>query len=131
MVIWHPEETAGIVWHYTYLIMVLDFITAHLALLSELLILVVLLFAFIIFAGVLIARLDRLSVEDGIYFAFVTALTIGFGDFVPKSRGARSLSIILATIGIVIFGIIVSVTVHALDVAIESAGLTAPAATTD
>ena len=109
--------------------MVLDFINAHLTLLGELIILIMLLFALIIVAGVLIARLDRLSVEDGVYFAFVTALTIGFGDFVPKSRGARLLSIFLATIGIVIFGIIVSVTVHALDLAIESASVTAPAPT--
>lgn len=111
--------------------MVLEFINAHLTLLSELLVLILLLFGFIVFAGILIARLDKLSTEDGVYFAFVTALTIGFGDFVPKSRGARLLSIILATIGIVIFGIIVSVTVHALDLAIESARATAAVAATN
>lgn len=108
--------------------MVLEFISAHLTLLGELLVLILLLFAFIVLAGILIARLDKLTIEDGVYFAFVTALTIGFGDFVPKTRGARLLSITLATIGIVIFGIIVSVTVHALDLAIESARTTTPGA---
>mgnify|MGYP001812282471 CR=1 len=109
--------------------MVLDFINAHLTLLGELIMLMIALFVLIVIAGFVIARFDRLSVEDGVYFAFVTALTIGFGDFVPKSRGARILTIVLATIGIVIFGIIVSVTVHALDLAIESAAVTTSAPT--
>ncbi len=107
----------------------IHFLHAHANLVLELGALIIGLIAFVIVAGVLIARLDGISTEDGIYFAFITALTVGFGDFVPRSRGARTLSVILATIGIVIFGIIVSVTVHALDIAIE-ASRTSGAATT-
>lgn len=109
--------------------MVIHFLVAHSTLVLELGALIIGLIAFVIAAGVLIARLDGIDVEDGIYFAFITALTVGFGDFVPKSRGAKTLSVILATIGIVIFGIIVSVTVHALDIAIEASRMDGGAAT--
>lgn len=110
--------------------MALDFLFAHANLLVELGALIVGLILIVVLSGLLIARLDGLSAEDGIYFAFVTALTVGFGDFVPRSRGARLLSILLAIIGIVIFGIIVSVTVHALDIAIDASPASGNAATT-
>lgn len=101
--------------------MLSDFIAAHLVLVTELMLLFVALIGLVFCAGLAIAKLDGIAVEDGVYFAFITALTVGFGDFVPKSRGSRILAVLLALVGIIIAGVIVSVTVHALDIAIESA----------
>ncbi len=101
--------------------MLFDFIAAHLTLVTELVGLFIVLLILVFAAGVAIAKLDGIAVEDGVYFAFITALTVGFGDFVPRSRGSKILAVLLALIGIIIAGVIVSVTVHALDIAIESA----------
>ena len=65
-----------------------EFLAAHLGLLYELSGVIVILVAVIGVAGALISRLDRIPLEDGIYFAFITAFTVGFGDVAPRSRGA-------------------------------------------
>jgi voltage-gated potassium channel len=54
--------------------------------------------------------------------AFITALTVGFGDVAPRSRGARVVSVILAFLGLILVGILVAVSVHALDIALKSGG---------
>ena len=95
--------------------MVFDFVQVHWALLSELALLFLLLAGAIVVAGILVAKLDGLPIEDGIYFACITALTVGFGDLCPQSRGARIISVILALLGLLIVGILVAVSVHALD----------------
>ncbi len=99
--------------------MLYDFLHAHWLLISEFLILLLVLLALVTVSGMAMARFDGLSAEDGIYFAFITALTIGFGDFVPKSRASRVIAILLALLGLVIVGILVAVAVHAVDYALE------------
>lgn len=101
--------------------MVQDFLQHHWLLLAEFGEVLLVLAIIIVVAGILIARFDGISNEDGIYFAFVTALTIGFGDLVPRSRGARIVSILLAVIGLIMIGIVVAVSVHALDLALGPA----------
>jgi Na+/H+ antiporter NhaC len=91
------------------------FIIAHLQLLYELGGVLVILLVIILLSGVLVARFDKMPVEDAIYFAFVTALTVGFGDVTPRSRGARFITVFLAFLGVVLVGIVVAIAVHALD----------------
>ena len=98
--------------------MVLDFINAHLELVSELAGLMLVLGVVVTFGGALIARFDGISLGNGIYFAFITALTVGFGDLVPKSGAAKIITIILALIGLIVLGIVVAVSTHALDIAL-------------
>ena len=99
--------------------MALDFLQAHWTLLTELASLFLLLVGIIAIAGVLVAKLDGIPVEDGIYFACITALTVGFGDLTPKSRGARAIAVLLAFVGLLVVGIVVAVSVHALDLVIS------------
>ena len=79
--------------------------------------------AIICLAGVLISRFDALPLSDAIYFAFITAFTVGFGDVTPKSRGARIVTVVLAFLGVILVGIAVAVAVHALEMAMEGRGL--------
>ncbi len=79
--------------------MVREFFTAHAGLLGELAGVLVIIVFVIVVAGAAIARFDRASLEEGIYLAFITAFTVGFGDIAPKSRGARIVSVILAFLG--------------------------------
>ena len=99
--------------------MVQDFLAAHVGLLYEFSGVFLGLFFVIILSGILISRFDHVSLEDSIYFAFITALTVGFGDVTPKSRGARVVSIFLAFLGLILVGIAVAVAVHALDFALD------------
>ena len=99
--------------------MVGDFLNSHWQLITELAGLFLALAVLVVLAGMLIAKFDKISLEDGIYFAFITALTVGFGDIIPKSRVTRVISIILALLGLVLVGILVAVSVHALDIALK------------
>ena len=99
-----------------------EFLAAHLGLLYELGGVIVILVAVIGVAGVLISRFDRISLEDAIYFAFITAFTVGFGDVAPRSRGARVVTVLLALFGLILVGVVVAVAVHALDIVLTARG---------
>lgn len=73
--------------------------------------------ALLVFMGILgffVGRLEGWRVADGLYFAFVTGLTIGYGDLVPKHMLARLLALVIGMIGIVLTGLVVAVSVNAL-----------------
>ena len=44
--------------------------------------------------GLLIGFIEGWSVGDAVYFAFVTGLTIGYGDIVPRQALTRALAIV-------------------------------------
>ena len=100
--------------------MVQEFVTIHIGLLAELAGLLALIAVVIVAAGVVIARLDGVPLGEAIYFAFITAFTVGFGDIAPKSRGARFISVLLAFMGVVLTGVFVAVAVHALGAVLNS-----------
>ncbi len=79
--------------------------------------------ALVCLAGALISRFDTISLEDGIYFAFVTALTIGFGDITPTTRASRVLTVLLALLGVFFTGIAVAIAVHALSIALKAGAI--------
>ncbi len=69
----------------------------------------------LIFAGaVSIAATEKIPMGDAIYFAFVTGLTIGYGDIVAHSVTGRVVSVLLGLVGILFTGLIVAVAVHAM-----------------
>ena len=103
--------------------MLQEFVTAHIGLLYELGGVFVVFAAVICLAGVLISRFDAVPLEDAIYFAFITAFTVGLGDVTPKSRGARIVTIVLAFFGVILVGIAIAVAVHALDIVLKARAL--------
>lgn len=64
--------------------------------------------------GVVIGRLEEWRLVDAFYFTFVTGLTIGYGDLVPKHTSARVLAVVIGFTGIVLTGLVAAVTVQAL-----------------
>jgi hypothetical protein len=50
--------------------------------------------------GLLVCWIEGWRVFDGLYFAFVTGLTVGYGDLVPKHHLSRVLAIIIGFTGI-------------------------------
>jgi CBS domain containing-hemolysin-like protein len=72
------------------------------------------LLVFIIGLGLIIGLLEGWSVQESVYFSFVTGLTIGYGDLAPKSLFARVLAIFIGMCGIILTGLVAAVAVEAL-----------------
>ncbi|MBS0451485.1 MAG: two pore domain potassium channel family protein [Proteobacteria bacterium] len=71
--------------------------------------------------GLAVAGLEGWPLSDGLYFSFVTGLTVGYGDLVPKTGGGRVLAMSIGLGGIVLTGFVVAVAVEALRSAVASA----------
>ena len=68
--------------------------------------------------GLLIGFIEGWSVGDAVYFTFVTALTIGYGDVVPRQALARLLAIVIGVSGLLLTGLITGIAVYAMRTAL-------------
>ena len=73
------------------------------------------LIAIIILLGLIVGRQENWSRSNAVYYAFITATTVGYGDFHPSHPKSRYLAIGIALVGLVFTGIIVAVGVHATE----------------
>lgn len=69
--------------------------------------------------GVLQAKLMGISPGDGMYFAWVTAFTVGYGDVVPAGWLSRMCAMATALVGMIFTGLWVAVAVNALKMTVE------------
>lgn len=65
--------------------------------------------------GIIIGMLEGWSLQESVYFAFVTGLTIGFGDLAPKLLMTRVLAIAIGATGILLTAMVAAIAVNALD----------------
>jgi ion channel len=70
----------------------------------------------IVALGVLIGLIEGWSVHESIYFAFVSGLTIGYGDLAPKTLLTRMLAILIGVCGVLLTALVAAVAVKALTV---------------
>ena len=84
-------------------------------------ILILLLIA-IVAIGIIIGRLEGWSRIDTFYYTFITATTVGYGDFPPRRNLSKMLAIIVAFLGLIYTGIVVAAALYALTTAIENSG---------
>ena len=68
--------------------------------------------------GLLIGFVEGWSVGDALYFTFITGLTIGYGDIVPRQALARALAIGIGVLGLFLTGVIAAIAVHAMRTAL-------------
>jgi hypothetical protein len=73
----------------------------------------------IIGLGLLVSYFEAWPPLEGVYFAFVTALTVGYGDLVPKHMISRIMAIGIGFIGILLTALFAAISVHALGIAIK------------
>ena len=73
------------------------------------------LFVIVVGLGLLMPMIEGVSGEllikskwDGVYFAITTVTGVGYGDLVPVTDMGRVMTIILETVGVVMFGSIVA-----------------------
>jgi len=69
--------------------------------------------------GLIIGLREGWSVQESIYFAFVSGLTIGYGDLAPKFLLTRMLAILIGVCGVLLTALLAAVAVRALPDAIE------------
>jgi hypothetical protein len=75
------------------------------------------LLALIVGLGIVIGLREGWSVQDSVYFAFVSGLTIGYGDLAPKSLLTRALAIVIGLCGVLFTALLAAVAVKALTAA--------------
>ena len=64
--------------------------------------------------GLVIGVREGWSVQDSIYFAFVSGLTIGYGDLAPKFLLTRVLAILIGVCGVLLTALLAAIAVRAL-----------------
>ncbi|WP_223556204.1 potassium channel family protein [Pseudomonas sp. BF-R-01] len=73
----------------------------------------------IVTCGLIISYLEGWDPFDGIYFGFVTGLTIGYGELVPKLPVSRILAILLGFNGVLLTAIFAAISVRAIEIAVR------------
>ena len=75
------------------------------------------LLAAIVGLGLIVGLREGWSVQESIYFAFVSGLTIGYGDLAPKELLSRVLSVCIGALGILVTALLAAIAVKALNAA--------------
>jgi voltage-gated potassium channel len=63
--------------------------------------------------------IEKWKKTDALYWSWITATTVGYGDISPKKKFSRFLSIIIALIGMMFTAIIIAVTLSSTSLALE------------
>jgi Ion channel len=74
--------------------------------------------AFQLVLGLLIGFFEGWSFGDAVYFTFITGLTIGYGDIVPRQALARGLAVLIGISGLFLTGVVAGIAVYAMHAAI-------------
>ena len=67
----------------------------------------------IIVLGLIVGKKESWSKFDSIYWAFITATTVGYGDIRPLRKVSRVLSVLIAFIGLIFTGMMVALAINA------------------
>ena len=72
------------------------------------------LLALIVGLGLLTGMFEGWSLQESAYFSFVTGLTIGYGDFAPKTLVRSVLSVCIGLCGLLMTALLAAIAVRAL-----------------
>lgn len=63
--------------------------------------------------GLWVGRREGWRWQDSLYWAGITATTVGYGDIRPQRGGSRLLALLIAMVGLVFSGLVVAIAVNA------------------
>ncbi len=69
--------------------------------------------------GQRVGLLEGWTSFDALYWSFITATTVGYGDIRPTHRRSKILSVLIALLGIMFTGIIVAITISTATTALK------------
>ena len=72
--------------------------------------------------GQVVGTSEGWSRFESVYWSFITATTVGYGDIRPVKRGSRICAVLIAFLGLVLTGILIAVAVHAATLALDKTG---------
>ena len=73
----------------------------------------------IIVLGQIVCHIEKWNKFDGLYWSFITATTVGYGDIRPLKKVSKVLSVVIALVGIMLTGIILAVALNTTTIAFE------------
>lgn len=73
----------------------------------------------IVLLGQIVARIEKWNKFDGLYWSFITATTVGYGDIRPTKKVSKSLSILISLIGLMSTGLVIAITLNSATVAFK------------
>ncbi len=69
--------------------------------------------------GQIVCYVEKWNKFDALYWSFITATTVGYGDIRPLKKTSKILSVLIALVGLMFTGIIVAVTLNTASIAFE------------
>lgn len=83
---------------------------------------ILLLVTVIVVLGQVAGKSEQWPAMEALYWSFITATTVGYGDIRPTKRLARFLAVTIAFCGLILFGVVASVAVSATTEAVRLHG---------
>jgi len=71
----------------------------------------------IVALGLVVGLREGWSVQQSIYFSFISGLTIGYGDLAPKTLLSRVLAVLIGICGVLLTALLAAIAVKALTAA--------------
>ena len=69
--------------------------------------------------GQIVGQRESWKRFDALYWAFITATTVGYGDIRPMGRLSKGLSVFIALVGMIFTGIMVALAINAVTYAFK------------
>lgn len=76
--------------------------------------------AVIVILGQIAGKQESWGRSEALYWTFITATTVGYGDFRPLQRLSRFLSVMIAFCGVIFTGILVAVAISATTYSLQN-----------
>ena len=67
-----------------------------------------------------VGRIEKWETIDSVYYGFITATTVGYGDIRPTQSSSKMLAIAIALTGMILTGIVVALAVESMMGAAEA-----------
>ena len=91
-----------------------DFVTSFARLALHIRELVASLLLLMLLGGYAISKIEDITLSDAIYFAFITGLSIGYGDIHPQTTTGKIVSVAIGLVGMLFVGVTVAIATRAL-----------------
>ena len=71
-------------------------------------------FGWLMVGAAVISYFEKMPFGEAVYFSFITGLSVGFGDIVPKTLSGRFIAVLIGFTGILFTGLVVAAIVETI-----------------